>query len=219
MKAVDNNKRDEILSCILNRPEDLTAEDVQLIKNDEELRDLYNLAVLCKEAIIADSVKIPDVEAELVNFKATRKRKVKPVMWFTHVMRVAAVFVGVVIVSLVVVAIVNPNTFDFAFVSNGDAVMLNEQEQNTASAPVLGSESKPVVNDKMLEYDNVSLETIIGDICEVYGCEALFKNENARTLRLYLKIEEGKTIGEVVAKLNTFDFFSITLKGRELEIE
>ena len=44
MKTIDDNKRDEILSCIIDTPENLTNEDIDLILSDEELRELYNAA-------------------------------------------------------------------------------------------------------------------------------------------------------------------------------
>ena len=112
MKTIDDNKRDEILSCIIDTPENLTNEDIDLILSDEELRELYNAAVFCKDSSLASGIKIPDVEEELAQFKASRKTAVPKINWWKPVMRVAAIFAGVAVTTVVAVAVFAPRAFD-----------------------------------------------------------------------------------------------------------
>lgn len=220
MKTIDDNKREEIISRMMNNQENITGEDAQLILNDEELKDLYNAAVLCKSAVVEGNIQIPDVEDELMKFKASRKKVMPRVGWWRIVSRVAAIFAGVAVSSLVVVAMVYPHAIDFIF--NGVDSTLEEDVamvESVGVAPIAGVVEKTLVNECELIYDNVSLEKIITELSDIYNVRAEFKSEKVQELRLYLKIEEGKTLNEVLETLNAFEQFSVTLSGDVLVIE
>ena len=79
MNPVNNNIRDEIIAKVIDAPETLTIDEIALIDTDAELRELYETAVLCKDASLIKNIEIPDVEKELAKFKASR-RKIVPIM-------------------------------------------------------------------------------------------------------------------------------------------
>lgn len=221
MKTIDDNKRDEILSCIINAPENLTEEDVELILCDEELRELYQMAVLCKDASVAGGMEIPDVEEELAKFKASRKKTALKINWWKPAMRVAAVFAGVAISTVVAVAVFAPRTFGI-FVDNSveDKIAETRQEGNvTESAPLGGAEFIEIVTDKDLVYDNVPLETIVAELASIYKVEVEWKSEEVKALRLYVKIEQGKNLKEAVQVLEVFEQFEINLEGDKVIIK
>lgn len=221
MKTIDDNKRDEILSCIIDTPENLTNEDIDLILSDEELRELYNAAVLCKDSSLASGIKIPDVEEELARFKATRKTAVPKINWWKPVMRVAAIFAGVAVTTVVAVAVFAPRAFDFfaGHTDDDEIAEARDYSGKTESAPLGGGEVIEIVTDKDLEYDNVPLETIVEELASIYKVEVNWKTEHVKSLRLYVKIEQGKNVKEAVQVLEVFEQFEISLEGNKVIIK
>lgn len=217
MKAIDENKREDIISRIIDRPESLTNEDVQLILEDEELNDLYNVAVLCKSAVEYDEVKIPDVEEELAEFKASRKKNPVPLYKRRSVfVRIAAVFVGVAVSTLVVAAVLEYRGVDIFHRFTTDTKM--EQSAENDNVVVVDSSAEKV-NEKDLNYDNVTLEEIMNELTTIYNVNVTFEDENVKELRLYVKIEQGKNIREVVEQLGAFEKFDISVNGNSVVVK
>lgn len=213
MKTINDNLRDEIIAKVLDAPETLSQEELLLIRNDEELRELYDLAVLCRDAGATESVEVPDVEAELVAFKQSR-RKVVPLVRYQVWKRVAAIFVGGAVMTFAVVAALHPDWVGFAPEKTDEMAHIEQQASTEPSGAVATPDvALEIVNDSDLIYDNVSLEAILTEIAEIYKVEVKLESENAKTLRLYVKIEQGKTLSEVVQILGTFEQFDIKSEG------
>lgn len=220
MKTIDDNWRDDLLARMIDAPETLTAEDVRLIQEDEELMELYDAAVLCKEACVADDIEIPDVEAELAQFKQARRKTVPLVARFRPLMRVAAIFMGVAVASLVVVAAFKPSVFDFSYGAGADAVAeVNEVQIPNATGTVGVAEAVAITNESELVYDNVTLDSIMDEIAKIYQVKVSFADGKARELRLYIKIEPGKTVQEVVEALSAFEQFDISYNDNVITIK
>lgn len=220
MKTIGEEKREELIMRVIDSPQSLTAEDFKLIQGDEELLEIYNAAVLCKEANTIGNVEIPDVEDELSRFKIGRK-KVRPLYsrW-SSLMRIAAIFVGLVVGSIVMVAAFVPRVFDF--VTGYEEQAESEQITQQLKSPnivIAGSEPVNIINEKALNYDNVTLEAITTELAEIYKIKVVFESEKAKGLRLYLNIEQGKTIQEIVETLGAFEQFDVSLDGEVLSIK
>ena len=82
-----------------------------------------------------------------------------------------------------------------------------------------GGEVIEIVTDKDLEYDNVPLETIVEELASIYKVEVNWKTEHVKSLRLYVKIEQGKNVKEAVQVLEVFEQFEISLEGNEVIIK
>lgn len=219
MGIINNNLRDEIIAKVLDAPKSLTQEEILMIQNDEELRELYEMAVMCRDAGAVASVEVPDVEMELARFKQSRRKK----MAFVHNRswkRIAAIFVGGMMITSAVVAAFNPHLIGLSSESSEELTAF-EQSATAESAPVVSApdDVAEIVNDHDLIYDNVSLETILTEIAGIYKAEMKFENDSAKSLRLYVKIEQGKTLREVVETLGTFEQFDITLDGHRITVK
>lgn len=220
MKAIDDNKRNEIISCLINTPEVLTAEDVKMIQDDEELRELYQALVLCKEASVMNQMSVPDVEDELARFKANRKKVIPLYKRWNVFMRIAAIFAGVAVSTLVVAAVLEYQGVDLFHFAKTE-VQQDEETALRGSTDVSVAADSPVetVNEKDLNYDNVTLEEIMKNLAEIYGVNVTFENDNVKELRLYVKIEQGKTIREVVEQLGAFEKFDISVNGNTVIVK
>ena len=136
-------------------------------------------------------------------------------------MRVAAIFAGVAVTTVVAVAVFAPRAFDF-FAGNSDDDEIAEARDysgKTESAPLGGGEVIEIVTDKDLEYDNVPLETIVAELASIYKVEVNWKTEHVKSLRLYVKIERGKNVKEAVQVLEVFEQFEISLEGNKVIIK
>ena len=213
MKTIDDNKRDEIMSRVIDAPETLTPEDIQLIQEDKELNELYNVAVLCKDASMAGKVEIPDVDAELAEFKARRKNIVPLYKRWNVLMRVATIFTGVAVSTLVVAGVMEYNGITlFPKIDNADKD-IEEYVADVSTSSVVGTieSQEEIVNEKELIYDDVTLEEIMNELAEIYKVKVEFDNDDVKSLRLYVKIEQGKTVSEVVNLLGGFENFDISI--------
>ena len=75
------------------------------------------------------------------------------------------------------------------------------------------------VDDTALRFDNIELQRIVAILCEYYGVEARYENEDAKHLRLYVRIDKTKSIDEVVEFLNHFDKVSMEVHDNQLIIK
>lgn len=75
------------------------------------------------------------------------------------------------------------------------------------------------VDDTAFKFDNIELHRIVTILCEYYGVEARYENEDAKYLRLYVRIDKTKSIDEVVEFLNHFDKVSMEVNDNQLIIK
>lgn len=219
MKTLNETYRDEIISRLINSPETLTSEDIIFIKNDNELSELYNAANLLQEAYALKDIKIPDIEEELLKFK-TQRKKIRPLKPWLPLMRIAAIFISIAITSIVIIAAFNPQIVDYF--TGYDSLYEIETNEKTKNTPIsttnAATENIIITNDYELTYNNISLKSITDELSEIYNIDVVYINEKATKLRLYLKIEQGKTIQDVVDMLQSFELFVTTFENNTLTI-
>ncbi len=216
MKNIDDTIRDRIISRLIDAHETLSVEDIELIKSDRELRDIYDAATLCKEAYSMDNANVPDVEAELKRFKKIHRSG--KIMYFRPILRIAAIFAGILIAAIGITAALNPKIL--YFFRESDPVEDITELHEISTGPITGNNETvtPVTNKSELLYDNVSLDSITQQIGRIYDVKVVFNNDMHKDLRLYMRIPEGKTINDVIAILNTFEYFKIHIENDTLVI-
>lgn len=89
-------QKDILIARMLDSPASLTDEQLEMIFHDEELRDIYEMSVEVSSACVRQPQL--DMEKELELFRPRIRRKPFPMQW---VMRVAAIFLGVLLISSV----------------------------------------------------------------------------------------------------------------------
>lgn len=216
MKNIDDTIRDRIISRLIDAHETLSVEDIELIKSDRELRDIYDAATLCKEAYSMDNANVPDVEAELKRFKKIHRSG--KIMYFRPILRIAAIFAGILIAAIGITAALNPKILYFLRESDPVEDITELHEISTGPITGINETVTPVTNESELLYDNVSLDSITQEIGRIYDVKIVFNNDMHKGLRLYLRIPEGKTINDVVAILNTFEYFKVHIENGTLVI-
>lgn len=220
MKTLNESYRDIIISRLINSPETLTSEDITLIQNDKELSELYNAANLLQESSALKNIEIPDIETELIKFK-TQRKKIRPIKPWVQLMRIAAIFIIIAITSIVIVAAFNPQIVDYITgYDSFNEIESIEKTKNTSISTTSGTiENIVITNDHELIYDNISLKSITDELSEIYKIDVVYINKQATELRLYLRIEQDKTIQDVVEMLQSFELFATTFENNTLTIQ
>ncbi len=93
----------DILICkMLDNPDSLTDKELEMILHDEELRDIYEVSALVSGAVA--SQKEFDAEQE---WRLFRHRILPKPSWTRRFMRIAAIFLGVIVVSGIIGKIID----------------------------------------------------------------------------------------------------------------
>lgn len=95
-------KKEILIAKILDAPSSLSDEELDLILNDDELRDIYSVSAYITGACIRQPEF--DMKAEWNKFRPRLRRKPTAMHW---IMRVAAIFLGVLLASSIVVKIID----------------------------------------------------------------------------------------------------------------
>lgn len=95
-------QKDILIAKMLDAPSSLSDKELESILSDEELRDIYEMSVAVSGAYIPQ----PDFDMadEWTRFRPNIHRKPMPMRW---AMRVAAIFLGVVLVAGVLVRVID----------------------------------------------------------------------------------------------------------------
>lgn len=117
--------KDILIGKMLDSPSSLTDEELNMILTDDELKDIYKVSASVKGAYMCKMEM--DVEYEWRLFRHRIMPKQLPMRWM---MRVAAIFLGVVLLSGIIVKIVDHSfkTVEKPFVvDSGQSVDKNNQ--------------------------------------------------------------------------------------------
>lgn len=95
-------QKEILIAKMLDAPSALSDEDLDAIRHDEELRDIYDASSAVSNACVSQPEL--DVAAEWRRFRPRIRRRPTAMRW---IMRVAAIFLGVIFVSAVAVRMIN----------------------------------------------------------------------------------------------------------------
>lgn len=124
-------QKEILIAKMLDAPSSLSDEELDLISNDDELRDIYAVSASLSNANVCQPEI--DIKAEWHNFMPRIQLKPSKKDW---IMRVAAIFLGVIFATSIVVRIID-HTFS--------------EEQQPAIAKI---DSTPKANSTPVEHQN-----------------------------------------------------------------
>lgn len=121
-------QKELLIAKMLDTPSSLSEEDLELILHDEELRGIYEVFAALSGACIRQPEL--DMRAEWNSFRPLIKRKQTLMCW---PMRVAAILIGVILVSGIAIRII-----DNVFTGNQTSeIAKTEQSQEAHDSPVV----------------------------------------------------------------------------------
>ena len=200
---------------MLDNPDAYTEQEIQnIINRDEDTRETYRLMVASKRSSRQRQADKPiDVDAAWQKLN----QKVHPKQHSFGWMKIAASFIGVLLVSGIAFAAIQIVRYAQQHTPKTEEVINTPKPANTTPSDTLPTDttavSQPVI------YDNIPLEKMLSEIAAHYDAKVTFVNDEARGLRFRFVWNPQKGIGQVVSDLNQFERLTVTLKDDVITVE
>ena len=209
METTNENIRQ--LLEMLDNPDAYTEQQIQdIINRDEDTRETYRLMVEAKRSSRhRQHQKTVDVDAAWQRFNKKLQPKQQGFGW----MKIAASFIGVLLVSGIAFAAIH-------IASHNNAP--KEQDEDITNSQPSTSRSQFAESDTIpLQprlYDNVPLGEIFEELSGFYNVKVVYQNEDAPRLRLFYQWKPEYTLEKVVEMLNNFEWIQIQAENDTLFI-
>lgn len=187
------DKMERLLRAMEN-PSDFTDEELEQLMDDEELRDCYNLAVKAEQGFKMRKKALP--------------RQEKSLIW-----KVAAVFIGLIMLSGITIAAIQ-------YVKFLDDKKTTVQTTTVASGnPDAQAPSQQEPADTLRTFENEELEDILAEVADYYHLRTQYRDDQSRHIRLYIKWNKLQSAEVMVDRLNGFEKVNVTLENDLLTAE
>ena len=206
------NKTDRLLQ-MMEQPLQHTADEWQEILADDECRELYTLMSKTQSAIDAARAD-EEITDEMI--AAEWKRFAKPHSGMPTLLKIAAMFIGVLMLSVIAFAAIHIVGQRVGGEENhGDRFMIGPQTTITRPVPVI----LPDTITQPRIFENVPLDDIVTEIALYYNKVADIQNEQAHELRLYYKWDRKDDVEDIIEELNHFDHVTLAVEGDRLIVK
>ena len=213
MRTTNENIRQ--LLEMLDNPDAYTEQQIQdIINRDEDTRETYRLMVEAKRSSrYRQNQKPVDVDAAWQRFNQKLQPKQQGFGW----MKIAASFIGVLLVSGIAFAAIH--------------IVRQYQKQETLKTEITENVTSPVttapadtltkdtITVQPVIYDNIPLEKMLPEIAAHYDAKVIFANDEVRQLRFRFVWNPQQGIEQVVHDLNQFERLIVTRKDNQLIVE
>jgi hypothetical protein len=200
---------------MLDNPDAYTEQEIlDIINRDEDTRETYRLMVAAKRSSRQRQADKPiDVDAAWQKLN----QKVHPKQHSFGWMKIAASFIGIMLVSGITFAAIQIVRYAQQHTPKTEEVINTTKPAITTSSDTLPIDttavSQPVI------YDNIPVEKMLSEIAAHYDAKVTFVNDEARGLRFRFVWNPQKGIGQVVSDLNQFERLTVTLKDDVITVE
>ena len=205
METINDNIRQ--LLEMLDNPEAYTEQEIQdIINRDEDTRETYRMMAEAKRSSRQHQANKPiDVDAAWQKFN----QKIQPQQHSFGWMKIAASFIGVLLVSGIAFAAIQIVRYTQQHTPKTEEVINTPKSANVTPADTLTTDT--IATPQPIIYDNIPLEKMLPEIAAHYDAKVTFVNDEARQLRFHFMWHPQKGIEKVVSDLNQFERLNITL--------
>jgi len=213
MEKINDNIRQ--LLEMLDNPEAYTEQEIQdIINRDEDTRETYRMMVEAKRSSRQRQANKPiDVDAAWQNFN----QKIQPQQHSFGWMKIAASFIGVLLVSGIAFAAIQIVRYTQQHTPKTEEVINTPKSANVTPADTLTTDT--IATPQPIIYDNIPLEKMLPEIAAHYDAKVTFVNDEARQLRFHFMWHPQKGIEKVVSDLNQFERLNITLNDNQITVK
>ena len=200
---------------MLDNPEAYTEQEIQdIINRDEDTRETYRMMVETKRSSRQRQADKPvDVDAAWQKFN----QKVQPKQHSFGWIKIAASFVGVLLVSGIAFAAIQIVRYAQQHTPKTEEVINTPKPANVTPTDTLTTDT--IATPQPIIYDNIPLEKMLPEIAAHYDANVTFVNDEARQLRFRFVWDPQKGIDQVVSDLNQFERLTVTLKDNQITVE
>jgi len=213
METINDNIRQ--LLEMLDNPEAYTEQEIQdIINRDEDTRETYRMMAEAKRSSRQHQANKPiDVDAAWQKFN----QKIQPQQHSFGWMKIAASFIGVLLVSGIAFAAIQIVRYTQQHTPKTEEVINTPKSANVTPADTLTTDT--IATPQPIIYDNIPLEKMLPEIAAHYDVKVTFVNDEARQLRFYFMWHPQKGIEKVVSDLNQFERLNITLNDNQITVK
>ena len=200
---------------MLDNPEAYTEQEIQdIINRDEDTRKTYRMMVEGKRSSRQRQAEKPiDVDAAWQKFN----QKIQPQQHSFGWMKIAASFIGVLLVSGIAFAAIQIVRYTQQNTPKTEEVINTPKSANVTPADTLTTDT--IATPQPIIYDNIPLEKMLPEIAAYYDAKVTFLNEDSRQLRFRFEWNPQQSIEQVIRDLNQFERLTVTLKDNQITIQ
>lgn len=200
---------------MLDNPEAYTEQEIQdIINRDEDTRETYRMMVEAKRSSRQRQADKPvDVDAAWQKLN----QKIQPQQQSFGWMKIAASFVGVLLVSGIAFAAIQIVRYTQQNTPKTEEVINTPKPANVTPIDTLTTDTFAV--PQPIIYDNIPLEKMLPDIAAHYDANVTFVNDEARLLRFRFVWNPQKGIDQVISDLNQFERLTVTLSDNQITVK
>ena len=200
---------------MLDNPEAYTEQEIQdIINRDKDTRETYRMMVEAKRSSRQRQAEKPiDVDAAWQKFN----QKIQPQQHGLGWVKIAASFIGVLLVSGIVFASIQIVRYAQQNTPKTEEVINIPKPINVTPTDTLTTDT--IATPQPIIYDNIPLEKMLPEIAAHYDAKVTFINDEARLLRFYFVWHPQKGIDKVVSDLNKFERLNVTLNDNQITVK
>ena len=200
---------------MLDTPEAYTEQEIQdIINRDEDTRKTYRMMVEGKRSSRQRQANKPvDVDAAWQKFN----QKVQPKQHSFGWIKIAASFVGVLLVSGIAFAAIQIIRYAQQNTPKTEEIINTPKPTNVIPTDTLTTDT--IAAPQPIIYDNIPLEKMLPEIATHYDAKVTFVNDEARQLRFRFVWNPQKGIDQVVSDLNQFERLTVTLNDNQITVK
>ena len=207
---MEQNDKIRLLLDMHEHPENYTDEQLASMLDDEMQEHLAT----AKRALT--DIPEPDVDAEWQRFEREHFTPTHNRRW----LKVAAVIAGVLMLSAFTYAAIQAVRAHQPEIQQPMTEQVEKTDAPVAtSSPTEAKDIDSVSTGQPVTFDNVALETIVGDIAARHQMQVEFRNEDARALRFYFVWQPDEDLDAVLERLNLFESVNISKEGNTIVVE
>ena len=187
LKAIRKMNKTDLLFQMMEQPQAYTEQQWQEILSDEECRELYTLMAKAQSAFDAQK----EIDDETIDDEWKRLAAPARHKW----RRVAAMFVGVLLISGIAIAAIHilvPHT-----VPEGGAIASNTESIVSPSGDEGGATS--------VHFSNTPLDSVLSVVSTYYKRAVCFRNDTLRQLRFTIGWDSSQPLSTFLNDVNEFE--------------
>lgn len=192
----------EQLLRMVERPQDYSDEEIMKLVSDPEMKAYYELMVSAEAGFALKRSEEPKVYTRAKLYSLS-----------SRFLKVAAVFIGVILLSGIAFAAYRYVVGEG--LSVGGDLESPTQEVRISSSP----QQVQTETESVRTFENAELQQILQELSDYYHVGLEFHNEQSRHIRLYTKWDTTAPLQQIIELLNGFEKVNVRLIDNKIIAE
>ena len=192
----------EQLLRMVERPQDYSDEEIMKLVSDPEMKAYYELMVSAEAGFALRRSEEPKVYTRAKLYSLS-----------SRFLKVAAVFIGVILLSGIAFAA-------YRYVVGEGPSVGGDLESPTQEVRISNSPQQvQTESESVRTFENAELQQILQELSDYYHVGVEFHNEQSRHIRLYTKWDTTAPLQQIIELLNGFEKVNVRLIDNKIIAE